>query len=745
MQIMQGRLPRASGRRGFQIRAASVRVVAAGMIGALALSGCASLYNPHVRPPDDKRTAALIDPDAKFQGTLPKAIEYANLQRDLYYNAVGDQSRLRSTLALTLAPLTAVALYLGITSSSGFSRDVIAGLGIGGATFFGLGTFFESKTRQKVYLEGSRVIGCAIIAMGPVLMTEDDYKTLKNKLEGIRAATAKVDQRIGRLEGMIADPAALTAKWNAELIGFISGAEAQIEALKSREIDLDKKVEDLIDEINEAQADLEDLLARQQPSSQQQTAPLALVEPVPSTKNALQPPATATPSPMTLSPKQATALAVSIEQWKARIGNLGIEKDRAETALREITETLMDVERAFNSQVTQLARSAGESNDEVIKQRIKEAKAEIAAAKKLKAAAKTASGDGSVLRDRVDKAGLTLTTIVENIRDQVSLELVKTEPSLESITNITDNLGSLASKFAGTELILPTRDAPPQTGDPAAEQLLDGDVEVQAMLGTPPETPVQRIEAAIRNLQTAELELATAANAVTELVARAAAASQTAGDITSCQVQAVASDFKVEPDVSEIELTLPDGTYQFVISGGGIPRAAFVGSDAAGLNAKPVLEGGSYVVKISMEQDNPPKADKYLLRISDSSDSASKTIDVKVLPAPSEPPQPGADGEGLLRPSDISHLLPAAQPIPVVGGESLPILRSPAPCTESSEIQIRLDDFRIRELQEKLGLTADGIIGPKTISAIKGYQMGKGRCVTGRLTVQDVEELFGLS
>ena len=352
--------------------------------------------------------------------------------------------------------------------------------------------------------------------------------------------------------------------------------------------------------------------------------------------------------------------------------------------------------------------------------RIKEAKVAIAAAKILKADAKTASGDGSLLRDRVDKAGLTLITTVENIRDKVSQELVKTEPSLASITNITNSLGSLASRFAGTELILPTTDVEPQ---PEALAIA-GEVAIRALLGTPPKTPTQRLEAAISNLRNAERDLATSANAVTALVNRAAAASRTAGDIASCQVQPVASDFKVEPEVSEIELTLPDGTYQFVISGGGIPRAAFIGSDAAGMKAISAVEGGSHVVKISMDQANLPKARKYVLRISDSSDSASKTIDVNVLPVPSEPGDGNGGGdEPSLRPRDITQPAPAAPP-------------------EPADYQARLDQNSIRALQGKLGVIVDGIIGPETTGAIKAYQKSKGRGVTGRLTEKDVTDIM---
>jgi hypothetical protein len=80
----------------------------------------------------------------------------------------------RNAVALTLIPLTAASLAVGVTSS-GYARDFFAGAGAGGAALFGLGTYFTDQNRQRVYLAGEKAVTCAILAMRPALVETSEY------------------------------------------------------------------------------------------------------------------------------------------------------------------------------------------------------------------------------------------------------------------------------------------------------------------------------------------------------------------------------------------------------------------------------------------------------------------------------------------------------------------------------------------------------------------------------------------
>ena len=146
---------------------------------ALIASAC-SIMNPHVRPTqrhpwqDTARYSGAYQDrtdsqsDHELAGGMSEAISYANSMREAYYNAVGKQSSLRSGLAATLIPISATALFLGITDTG--SGNAILGLALGGAGLYGLGTFLDNPSLQYIYLMGSQAVGCAILSMRPFLI-----------------------------------------------------------------------------------------------------------------------------------------------------------------------------------------------------------------------------------------------------------------------------------------------------------------------------------------------------------------------------------------------------------------------------------------------------------------------------------------------------------------------------------------------------------------------------------------------
>jgi peptidoglycan hydrolase-like protein with peptidoglycan-binding domain len=177
---------------------------AAVSIGSLLLSGC-SLINPHVTPDMPRPTfgpAQSIGADGKSQGApAPKvefagdvgtAIDYANSWIDAYYEAVGDQSKLKNGIALVAVPASAAALYFGVTGNA--SRDVITGLATGVAGLIGLGTFLESDDRQRVYLAGGEAIGCIILTSRSLMVPQTDFDAIATSTNELVAATDETEQ-----------------------------------------------------------------------------------------------------------------------------------------------------------------------------------------------------------------------------------------------------------------------------------------------------------------------------------------------------------------------------------------------------------------------------------------------------------------------------------------------------------------------------------------------------------------------
>ena len=172
------------------------------LIGSIAFfqSGC-SLFDPHVTPASKISLYAPMtstgQPAAghvQYAGGVGEAIDYVNDWRSAYYQAVGEQSMLKNGVTLVVVPAAAVAGYFGITGTAG--RHVIAGLATGAAGVLGLGTFFESENRQKIYLAGYRAMGCVLFSAGPLLIEQDQYNSLRDDLRILPGKIADLDGAI---------------------------------------------------------------------------------------------------------------------------------------------------------------------------------------------------------------------------------------------------------------------------------------------------------------------------------------------------------------------------------------------------------------------------------------------------------------------------------------------------------------------------------------------------------------------
>lgn len=176
------------------------RGVAAILIPAVA--GCGVL-NPHLRAPelaDPVRSAAA----APFAGDIEDGIRAANLQRDLYYNAVGNHAAMRNVDALFLIPLSAWIVYKGVTTDSVSARRNLA-LGTAAAgTGYALFSWFTNRPGETAYVEGFKAISCAIWRSRPYLIPQDEFKEWwgdqVNGANGLGEAVRSLDIQINKIE-----------------------------------------------------------------------------------------------------------------------------------------------------------------------------------------------------------------------------------------------------------------------------------------------------------------------------------------------------------------------------------------------------------------------------------------------------------------------------------------------------------------------------------------------------------------
>ena len=93
-------------------------------------------------------------------------------------------------LASVLIPVGGAALALGI---EGIASGVVTGLGVGGASLLGMGTFYQHKDREIVYNTGATAIDCLLSAMQPFTNVSDDrLGSLAESLSQLSSAKAEL-------------------------------------------------------------------------------------------------------------------------------------------------------------------------------------------------------------------------------------------------------------------------------------------------------------------------------------------------------------------------------------------------------------------------------------------------------------------------------------------------------------------------------------------------------------------------
>ena len=188
-------------------------------VALVAVMGC-TLLNPHLtwdRPQGVKNDPKPLDKPT----SLPRAIAYAQRGVDRYRKAVGDQSLLRNTLAVSLTALAGSALGIGLQSSSRSAEDFLVSAGIVGASGLTLGSWFSSTLRQKAWIAGIKALNCAVTAVEPLniglvyLPGSLDY--LSEAIESVRTNVGSVKIEIENVISVVGQDTALVASARTQI------------------------------------------------------------------------------------------------------------------------------------------------------------------------------------------------------------------------------------------------------------------------------------------------------------------------------------------------------------------------------------------------------------------------------------------------------------------------------------------------------------------------------------------------
>mgnify|MGYP003862266383 FL=1 len=222
------------------------------------------MMNPHINI--GERPKAHLVP-------LNSAIDYANLGKDAYANALGEQAEFNSYLGIGLTALGGAALGLGV---AGGGTTAITILGLTGASAYGVGSFLENKPRQRAYILGYNAINCAVEAVLPLnVCSSPSYKHFTQALHG-KSGDGNLLSHIESTEKAISKVRKINATVN--ISRSISAAESLVKTAKiayANGVNLDLKINNsgsaliasvdrivgqVNDSINANQADLQSIV-----------------------------------------------------------------------------------------------------------------------------------------------------------------------------------------------------------------------------------------------------------------------------------------------------------------------------------------------------------------------------------------------------------------------------------------------------------------------------------------------------
>jgi hypothetical protein len=167
------------------------------LIVLLTTCGCA-LFNPHYH--SDARDKAKESTETatgngldnaknatKTATTMATAVKYADLTISDYRKGMGYQAYLSSFTGVTLIPLAAVTIALGI---QGGHTNSVTNLALGGAAVYGGSSWLSSPNRSLIYSAGIQAVNCAKMVMLPYSVDQtwmSNFNTNLNLLTSLGA------------------------------------------------------------------------------------------------------------------------------------------------------------------------------------------------------------------------------------------------------------------------------------------------------------------------------------------------------------------------------------------------------------------------------------------------------------------------------------------------------------------------------------------------------------------------------
>jgi hypothetical protein len=551
--------------------------------------------------------------DEEFYGELPAVIARVNRLRMRYLDAVSSETTLSNLISAALIPLSAVAMYRGITSSSDSTQNWLAAAGLTGAAAYAYGTTFTSQPRQLIYVAGADALGCASLAARPYLYRRDE-------IESVRPRPASAAMPVAAL----ASPAVVSP---AVVTHSVASPDGEVAAPAAPAADAAKPAAVAHDA---AQPTPAPAVANPDSGGNSGARPTLLA-------------AMATARRALATYEQIiTRVNASVASWPAAAA---AKCGRKATAIAPNTAAvdakLLRIRTSSESDTQFRQCMKGPDARAVARDRASRAlvRQQSDAASQLARKVREVIGRGEDLLARIRLAPAQLTGKAREIQSQVAAEVIKTQPDLSAIFAVTEALRNNAFRFSGATLLAPATPAAPPGVAPAQA----GGVEA-----APSDAATQAVDA----MQQAGEELAASTVDLQHWLEQADMLSRQVAGLSRCRFNAAAGNalLMLNPESDEIHLGGGE-TFTWVVSGGsGVPRAAVLGTAPRGAEVSVSGVNGLQVVTLKMPA-TAPNVD-FTLLIADGSGVARREVRVRpkgeTAGAADGSPPPAADNQRTL-------------------------------------------------------------------------------------------------
>lgn len=228
--------------------------------------------------------------------------------------------------------------------------------------------------------------------------------------------------------------------------------------------------------------------------------------------------------------------------------------------------------------------------------------------------------DGLRLLGQIESAGRVLRSKAVAIQNQLTIELLKTEPDLGAIVQAAGGVRSMGFQLTGSSRLKPA--------DPAAKaEAAYGGASVPKALSDKREEffrALERLAVAIGDVRNTQ-------QPVRRRLLEAASVSEQTGKLSRCKFVPPANQLDVVPDDDEIALS-GSGPVVFTVSGGtGVPSAVLAGGSTAKADPPVVAIAGS-THSITVNVKTPlTSGESISVRMADGSGSLKRVV--KIVPA----------------------------------------------------------------------------------------------------------------